>query len=92
MVVYDYANEEKNMRLKKQEGELFYCGNSFYDGDILCDELHDYAPNLNFYKIKFHEINNPNWIVDICIKIKIPKELNRIIYKEIGITRNYLEI
>lgn len=90
MVVYDYANEEKNMRLKKQEGALFYCGSSFYDGDILCNEIHDYSPNLNFYKIKLHKINNPDWIEDLCIKIKIPKRLNEKIYKEIGITKETL--
>ncbi len=90
MVVYNNKFEEKNMRLKKQKGALFYCGCNFYNDNKLCKKVSTFSSITPNYKIKLHEIRNPKRLKKYCIKIKIPKRLNEKIYKEIEITKETL--
>jgi len=90
MVIYDYQNEETNRRIKLQKGSLFYCGSKFYNDGKECLNVITDTINSPYYKIRLHEINNPIWLENKCIKIKIPKNLKAKILKEINITANDL--
>lgn len=85
MTVYDYVNEDTNKRIKLQKGSLFYCGCKYFIGNKHCIEIGHSTVDFPQYNIHLHEIENPKWLNQISVKVRIPKKLKQDILKTINL-------
>lgn len=90
MVIYDYAKEEVNNRMKLQKGSLFYCGSKYYVENEYCKDICCVTSEFPKYEIHLHEIKNPTWINSLCVKVKIPKNMKKDILLMTGYTDEIL--
>lgn len=90
IVVYDYAKEEVNNRMKLQKGSLFYCGSKYYVENEYYNDISCVTFEFPKYEIHLHEIKNPTWLKSLCVKVKIPKSMKKDILLMTGYTDEIL--
>lgn len=90
MIIYDLEDAKVSERMKKQKGCLFYCGSKYYKNTKIVKEIVPITTSFPQYNIYTHKISNPLWLKDMCVKVKIPKELKSDIMEFINIKKEDL--